>query len=254
MHVGQLTPQELGDPPLVGRVQVGEEQADGDRLGAARAHGLGQAQRLALGELGDDDAVGADPLGGLEAQLRIDQRGGLGGAEAVEVGPVLPGDLEDVGEPLGRDQGGAGAGFLEQRVGPHGHPVGECLDLGGDRGGALQHLLDRCDHSQRLVLRGGRGLRGVDPLAVDEDRVGEGPADVDSEEHGLKLAEGVAPRSGPALGARGAVRPDHDVAARRAPGRSRESRSAGGRRGTRAAPGRRWRSPRPAGRDRRSAR
>ena len=35
----------------------------------------------------------------------------------------------------------------------------------------------------RLVLGGRRQLRGVDPLAVDEDGVGEGPAHVDAEQH-----------------------------------------------------------------------
>ena len=58
----------LGDPPLVGRVEIGEEEADRDRLGAALADELGEALWLALGE-GLDDPLGPDPLGGLEAQL-----------------------------------------------------------------------------------------------------------------------------------------------------------------------------------------
>ena len=36
----------------------------------------------------------------------------------------------------------------------------------------------------RLVARRGRDLGCVDRAAVEEHRVGEGPADVDSEQHG----------------------------------------------------------------------
>ena len=49
----------------------------------------------------------------------------------------------------------------------------------------------------------------MDPLAVDEDGVGEGPAHVDAQEHGVKLAELRA--SGPGLESGAAVRPEHDV-------------------------------------------
>ena len=37
MDAGQLAAQVLGDAPLVGGVEIGEEQADGDRLGAGLA-------------------------------------------------------------------------------------------------------------------------------------------------------------------------------------------------------------------------
>ena len=40
VDAGQLAPQVLGDAPLVGGVEVGEEQADRDRLGAGLAHQL----------------------------------------------------------------------------------------------------------------------------------------------------------------------------------------------------------------------
>ena len=60
-----------------GWVPVGEEQADRDRLGAAlaqrrrQARGLPGAERL-------DHPVGPDPLGGLEAQLALDEGAGFG--------------------------------------------------------------------------------------------------------------------------------------------------------------------------------
>ena len=185
---GKLPPQVLGERSLVGWVTVGEEQADRDRLGAALAQRRRQARGLPGAEW-LDHPVGPDPLRRLEAQLALDKRGGLGRAEPVEVGAVLAGDLEDVGEAAGRDQGRAGAAFLEQRVGPDGHPVGEVLDRRGVGACAGKHLIDRLDHAGGLVVGGGRPLRGVDPLAVDEDGVGEGPAHVDAQEHGVKLAE-----------------------------------------------------------------
>ncbi len=104
------------------------------------------------------------------------------------MGAVLAADLEQVGEARGRDQRRAGAAFLQQRVGADGHPVGEDLDLAGLGAGPLQHRLDRRHHPVGLLAGRGRDLGGVDGAAVEQDRVGEGPADVDSEQHGVKLA------------------------------------------------------------------
>ena len=70
-------------------------------------------------------------------------------AEAVEVGAVLAGDLEQVGEALGRDQRRARAALLEQRVRAHGHPVGEDLDVARLGARPLQHGLDRRQHAAR---------------------------------------------------------------------------------------------------------
>ncbi len=50
MDSGQLPPQVLGDLALVGRLEVGEEEADGDRLGPCLADQLGQARRLVVGK------------------------------------------------------------------------------------------------------------------------------------------------------------------------------------------------------------
>ena len=75
-----------------------------------------------------DDAVGADPLAGADPQLDRGEGSGAVVAEAVERRPVLAGDLEQVGEAGGGDQGGARPAALEQGVGAHGHPVGEVAD------------------------------------------------------------------------------------------------------------------------------
>ena len=192
MDAGQLAAQALGQRPLVPGVEVGEEQADRDRLAAARAHLLGQPLGLAVGQR-LDLALGPDPPGRLEAQLGLDQRRRLGGAEPVELGPLLAADLEQVGEALGRDQRGAGAAFLEQGVGADRHPVGEGLDRGRLGAGPPQHLFDRADHAQRLVLGRRRQLRRVQLLAVEEHGVGEGAADVDAEQHQRHCSRRVVP-------------------------------------------------------------
>ena len=68
----------------------------------------------------------------------------------------------------------------------------------------------------------GRHLRGVEPLAVEEDGVGEGPADVDPEQH----ADATEVRSRARLSRRVvAVGADDDVDRRRASG-SRPGKSA----------------------------
>ena len=162
VDAGQLAAQALGDAPLVargrGRRRAGRARPTRRRCSRTSSR---QALGLAVGER-LDDALGPDPLGRLEAQLRLDQRRRLRGAEPVEVGPVLAADLEQVGEAAGGDQRRAGAAFLEQRVGADGHPVGEGLDRAGLGAGPPQHLLDRGDHRDRLVLRRGRQLRRVD--------------------------------------------------------------------------------------------
>src|SRR5262249_24657240 len=53
--------------------------------------------------------------------------------------------------------------------------------------GAGEHLLDRRDHSARLILRSARHLGRVQPLSVEQRGVGEGPTDVDAEQHGATL-------------------------------------------------------------------
>ena len=157
MDAGELASQVLGEAPLVAGVEVGEEEADRDRLGAGLADrrrealGLSVRQRL-------DDPFRADPLGRLEAQLRVDQRRRARRAEAVEVGPVLAADLEQVGEAARGDQCRPRPAFLEQGVGAHRHPVREGVDRRGLGARPAKNLLDRGDHADRLIVRGGRSF------------------------------------------------------------------------------------------------
>jgi hypothetical protein len=182
VDAGQALAQLGGDPLLMARVQVREEEADRDRLGAGSGDRRRQSLRLVLRER-LDDSLRPDPLRRLEAQLVIDQRCRLRRAEAVEVGPVLAAYLEQVGEAAGGDERRPRPAFLQQGVGGDGHPVGEDLDVARRGTGPAQHRLDRAHHPGRLLPRRRRHLGGVDGVGVEQDGVGKGPADVDPEQH-----------------------------------------------------------------------
>ena len=62
------------------------------------------------------------------AALERHERWRVVGAEPVEVGAVLAAQVEEVLEAGRRDEGGAGAAALEQRIGRDRRPVGETLD------------------------------------------------------------------------------------------------------------------------------
>ena len=161
MHfVAQLGAQALGERALVSRVQIGEEEADRDGLRSRGAQLGDQAVDLRLGE-GLDHAIRPGPLGGAEAEFVIDERRRLRLAEVVEARPVLAGDLEQVGEPGGRDEGRAGAALGEQSIRAHRHPVREGLNVAGLGSRTLEDRLDGGKHPARLVAGRSRRLRGV---------------------------------------------------------------------------------------------
>ena len=114
------------------------------------------------------------PLVPVELRVAVPERTGPDG--------VLR-ELDDVGEALGRDEHRARAAAFEQRVGRDRHPVRERGDLAGLRAGPLQCRRHGRHHPLGLVVGRGRRLRRDEPPAGGEHRVGEGPADVDADEH-----------------------------------------------------------------------
>ena len=84
VDVGQPLPQVLGEAPLVGRVEVGEEQADRHRLGAARRGRRGEPLRLAVGERLETPS-GPIRSAASKRSSRLDQRRRLRRAEPVEL-------------------------------------------------------------------------------------------------------------------------------------------------------------------------
>ena len=101
------------------------------------------------------------------------------------MGPVLAGELDHVGEAGRGEQRGACGAPLQQRVGGHRHAMREVLDVLRACAGQREHRPHRLEHRQGL--RGGRrgNLGCVDGrVVVEQDRVGEGAADVYAQEHG----------------------------------------------------------------------
>ena len=185
---GQALAQQLADPALVLGMAIGVQQHDGDRLGLARRHLLGERARGVLVERAQRP-VGAHALGRPEAQLGRDERRGVRGAQPVEVGARLAAQLDHVGEARGGDQRGARAAALEQGVRGDGHPVREDLHLARVTARERQRGIDRAHHALGLVVRRRGHLRGDDPPVDRERRVGERPADVDAQQHGARLRD-----------------------------------------------------------------
>ena len=185
MHVRQLAGERLADRALVVRVRVGMQQHDRDRLGLVL--GDGARERRGILERAQD-ALRAGALGRRHAQLGRDEGRRAGGTEAVEVGAGLPAELDEIREALRRDEHRARSAAFEQRVRRDGHPVREQLDVAGRGAGLLERRADRRHHALGLIGGRRRRLRRDEPPAGGEHRVGEGPADVDTEQHALHLA------------------------------------------------------------------
>ena len=174
-------PADLGEHRLlVGRIGVGVEQADRDRLDALGAEVVEdrrqpvQVQRRALG------ARRREPAADLAAQEARHERRRLLVEQVEEVRPVPARDLEAVAEPGRRDQAGRDALALGQSVDHDRRAVGEDVEP------ARAHARPR-DHVEHAALEVGRrrgGLRRDDLLppavgvGVQADEVGERAPDV----------------------------------------------------------------------------
>ena len=181
-------------PPLVEGVHVGVQQADRQRL-----HALG-------GQLGDDSAgsvlvegakdraVGQEPLADLTPQAPWHERRRRVDEEVVHVVATFVTDLERVAEPLGGQERRPRALALDERVGREGRAVDDGPNGSGRYSRIVQERRDALLDAVRRILRCGEDLahaRGTGRL-VDDDQIGEGPADVDAKpgRHGVKSTTG----------------------------------------------------------------
>ncbi len=148
------------------------QQADGHRLDVVR-HRRHRAHRRDLG------AGGVEAPLDLQPQPAGDQGLGPVGPDVVERGPVLAGDLDDVGEPGGGDQGDDRPPPLQQGVGGDRRPVGEEV---------RRQLPEPLAHGPAGVVRRGQDL-GDPP--VGHDHVGERPTGIDPAAHRRRHYGGV---------------------------------------------------------------
>jgi hypothetical protein len=155
--------------------------------------GAGQRQLQLIRPVADP--VVADVVGERDRLAVGEDRGeqGLHGP-VVPVQPAgheRPGDLQYLAEAPGGDQPDPGALALQDRVGRDRGPVQDLGDVGEGDPRRAAHLLDPAQHADGLVVRRGSGLGAVGtarPL-IDQQHVGEGAADVDTEPVGHRASQ-----------------------------------------------------------------
>jgi hypothetical protein len=174
VHVGQRLPDRLAHGALVLGVQEREQQADRHGLDLGLAQRVDRLAHAAVVER-LDLPVGAHPLAHAEAQLARDERLGPALGQRVERRAVLAPDLDHVAKPGRRDEPGAGAAALEQRVGRDGHPVRERAGLLDPRG------LEAVHNALGLVAGRGGHLPGDETTVDERHEVGERSPDVHPE-------------------------------------------------------------------------
>ena len=181
VHPGQLLTQPLGDPLLVLRVGVREQEAHGDGLGGDFACPPHHLRDSLIGERANH-AVGPDPLGCRDRAIRRYQRRRVRPVEPVERRTILAPQLQDILEALGGHQGGAGSGALQHGVGAHGHAVGHPLHKAGRNARHGERREHGADHALALIPGSGGHLRAAHDAIRDDHGVGEGSADVHADQ------------------------------------------------------------------------
>lgn len=160
-------PQRTGDRALVRGIEVGMQQTHGDRVG-----GFGNPREHAV-ERGDLAAPTVQPPRDPEAEGAGHERRGPVGKGVVQRRTGLTGDLDLVGETVGRDQRDAGAATFEQRVRRDRRAVGEHADTTVDRA-------DCARYGPRRIVGRGSNLRDAPVVRHD---IGERATAVNADPH-----------------------------------------------------------------------
>ena len=198
---------------LVRRVDVGEEEADGDRLHplvAKRAGGLAHAlfverlQHRALRR--HPPLLHGQPVAAAHERARL-PRDVL--HDGVVLRPLVAADVDDVAVAGGRDHAGLGAVVLQHRVG---RDRGAVEDVGDGVRRRAAPLAERGDARRRalrrIVRRGGHLVnRALARLAVGDDEIGKGAADIDADQFHGPSAHSCGPAAAPGCRAFAAERP-----------------------------------------------
>ena len=164
----------LADAALVLGVQEREQQAHRDGLD------VGLAQPSIASPTLSSSSGSTSPSGPMRSRTVKRRSRGTSGSgtalgEVVEGGAVLARELDQVAEALGRDERGARAAALEQRVGGDRHPVRERRHVGGVDG------LEAAHHTLRLILGRARHLGGQDFPTIQRHQIGEGSSNIDAD-------------------------------------------------------------------------
>ncbi len=182
IEVGMRLGDRRGRGLLVRRVGVGVQEDDGERLHARGDQLRRLRQQRRFVERDQRIALGVHALGHFEPEVARRQRVRLGDEDVVELVFTLAADLQRVAKALGRDQAGDRALALDQRIGEQRSRVDGAVDR-GRRNFTVERLFHPGDDAAGGVVVGGQLLRLVDlpGRLVENDDVGEGAPDVDSE-------------------------------------------------------------------------
>ncbi len=126
---GQSLAEDRGGAFLMRGIGVGMNEGDRDRLDVAAHEVRGDGAHGGFVEREPHHTFDVHALGNGEAQRARHQRRRLFEKHIVLVVAALVGDLDDVAEPFGRDQRGAGALALDDGVGRERGAVQEHADV-----------------------------------------------------------------------------------------------------------------------------
>ena len=186
----RLLADDLGGALLVRRVDVGVQEADGDRRDAVPEEPPDGRPQAALVERHEHLAVEGDPLGDLPDPGAGDQRGGLLDLEVVQLVALLPADDQDVAEAARRQEGDVPALPLDDDVRAERRPVHGLDEVGPAEPRAGDQLPEPLHACPGRIIRRREALAGEEAAVVGLEReVGERSADVepDPEGHGLSV-------------------------------------------------------------------
>ena len=185
--IGPELARDLAGAPFVRRIDVGMQEADDQRLGAAGDQKTDGASHGFLVERRQDVAAGVEALGHFDTQLARDE--GFEAADhAVAEGPRAAPQFQHVAETDRGDQAADDALALEDRVGAD----SGAMHQGTQRVGGQAAVANAGHHAARLIVgRGGYFRDAEAPLAlVNEKEIGESTADIDA---GLPLSHPATP-------------------------------------------------------------
>ena len=178
-------PREPGASCLfVPRIEIGMQEADGDRLDAVARHRFGE-RRTQPFEIGRSQhrAVVFDALRHFEAQMARHQRLGKPDAQIEEVVAALEPDIERVAEALAHEHRRRRAFAFDHRIGHQRGAVDDRRQLRDGDPGLGRDDADALDHGLRRIGSAGQALmrRDLAHLVVEEREIGERAADVDAD-------------------------------------------------------------------------
>ena len=165
------------------RVLVGVQKTHGNRLDAAFHQICDLAARLFQIHRNDDLAVSVQALHHLAPQLPGHQRLGELQKQIVNVVALLGPHLQDIAEPLRRQQADPSARSLNQRVRDQGRSVDQVTDLTEFQARRRQELFQTPQRPGRGVIGRRQAFVQADlaGLPVEQNEIGECPADIESE-------------------------------------------------------------------------